>query len=56
MPASEVGEYGWIGGASTEFWISPASDLTVIVLTQCMPFSPLSRVLKGIVYEALEQE
>ena len=56
VPAAQVGEYGWIGGASTEFWISPASDLSVIVLTQCMPFSQLSRVIKGIVYEALEQE
>ena len=56
VPAAQVGEYGWIGGASTEFSISPASDLTVITLTQYMPFSPLSRVIKGIVYEALEQE
>ena len=56
VPAAQVGEYGWIGGASTEFSISPASDLSVITLTQCMPFSPLSRVIKGIVYEALEQE
>ena len=56
VPASQVGEYGWIGGASTEFSISPASDLTVITLTQYMPFSPLSRVIKGIAYEALEQE
>ena len=26
VPASQVGEYGWIGGASTEFWISPRDD------------------------------
>ena len=56
VPAAQVGEYGWIGGASTEFSISSATDLTVITLTQYMPFSPLSRVIKGIVYEALEQE
>ena len=56
VPAAQVGEYGWIGGASTEFSISPASDLTVITLTQYMPFSPLSRVIKGIVYAALEQK
>ena len=56
VPAAQVGEYGWIGGASTEFSISPASDLIIITLTQHMPFSPLSRVIKGIVYEALEQE
>ena len=23
VPASQIGEYGWIGGTSTEFWISP---------------------------------
>ena len=56
VPAAQVGEYGWIGGASTEFSISPASDLIIITLTQYMPFSPLSRVIKGIVYAALEQK
>ena len=56
VPASQVGEYGWIGGASTEFWVSPASDLIVVTLAQYMRFSPLSRVVKGIVYAALEQE
>ena len=56
VPAAQVGEYGWIGGASTEFSISPASDLIIITLTQYMPFSPLSRVIKGIVYAALDQE
>ena len=56
VPASQIGEYGWIGGTSTEFCISPQSELIVITLTQYMPFSPLSRVVKGIVYAALEQE
>ena len=56
VPAAQIGEYGWIGGASTEFCISPQSELVVITLTQYMPFSPLSRVVKGIVYAALEQE
>lgn len=56
VPASEVGEYGWIGGASTEFWIAPRSGLVVITLAQHLPFSPLSRVVKGIVYDALVKE
>jgi CubicO group peptidase (beta-lactamase class C family) len=28
------GAYGWYGGLSSSFWISPALGLTVIVLTQ----------------------
>ena len=53
VPASEIGEYGWIGGASTEFWISPRDDLTLISLAHHMPFSQLSFKLKSIVYDAI---
>ena len=56
VPASQIGEYGWIGGASTEFWIAPQSELVVITLAQYMPFSDLSRVVKQIVYDALEED
>lgn len=57
VPAAEIGEYGWIGGASTEFWTSPRSGLTVITLAQHLPFFwPLSRVVKEIVYDALGEE
>ena len=55
VPASEIGEYGWIGGASTEFCIAPRSELIVISLAQYLPFSPLSRVVKGVAYAALEE-
>ena len=55
VPASQVGEYGWIGGASTEFWIAPRSELVVLTLAQYLPFSPLSQVVKGIVYDALAE-
>ena len=55
VPRSDVGEYGWIGGASTEFTISPRSELVIITLTQFMPFSPLSRTVKAIVYDALRE-
>ena len=54
MPASQIGEYGWIGGASTEFWIAPQSELVMITLAQYIPFSDLSRVVKQIVYDSLE--
>ncbi len=56
VPASQIGEYGWIGGASTEFWIAPQSELVVITLAQYMPFSDLSRVVKQIVYDSLEED
>ena len=56
VPGAEVGEYGWIGGASTEFTISPRSGLVILTLTQFMPFSPLSRTVKTIVYDTLGKE
>lgn len=56
VPGAEVGEYGWIGGASTEFTVSPRSDLVIITLTQFMPFSPLSRTVKTISYDALRED
>ena len=56
VPGAEVGEYGWIGGASTEFTISPRSGLVIITLTQFMPFSPLSRTVKSIAYDALRAQ
>ena len=55
VPASQVGEYGWIGGTSTEFWISPRDELVAIILPQYMPFSKLSETVKPLVYEAVER-
>lgn len=56
VPASQAGEYGWIGGTSTEFWVSPKDDgLVSIVLTQKMPFSDLSQTIKPLVYAAIEK-
>ncbi len=55
VPASQIGEYGWIGGTSTEFWISPRDELVAITLAQHMPFSELSETVKPLVYEALER-
>jgi CubicO group peptidase (beta-lactamase class C family) len=56
LPAAEVGEYGWIGGASTEFWISPRDELITIVLAAHMPFAPLSWAVKRLVYAAVGKE
>ena len=55
IPASRVGEYGWIGGTSTEFWVSPQDELITITLAQHMPFSKLSQVVKSLVYAAITE-
>lgn len=49
------GEYAWGGAASTAFWIDPAEDLIVILMTQLMPSSsyPLRRELRVLSYAAL---
>ena len=51
--ASQIGEYGWIGGTSTEFWISPQDELISITLAQHIPFSALSHTVKPLVYAAI---
>jgi CubicO group peptidase (beta-lactamase class C family) len=49
------GECAWGGAASTAFWIDPAEDLAVILLTQLMPSStyPIRRELRVLTYQAL---
>ena len=56
VPASQVGEYGWIGGTSTEFWISPRDELVAITLAQHIPFSELSEKVKPLVYAAITSD
>ena len=50
-----VGEYSWGGAASTGFWIDPAEELIVILMTQLMPSStwPLRRELHALVHQAV---
>jgi len=55
VSAAQLGEYGWLGGTSTEFWISPSDGLVAITLAQQMPFSDLSWSVKPIVYAAINQ-
>ena len=49
------GEYAWGGAASTGFWIDPAEDLAVVLLTQLMPSStyPIRKELRVLTYAAL---
>ncbi|PIU07886.1 MAG: serine hydrolase [Methylobacterium sp. CG08_land_8_20_14_0_20_71_15] len=49
------GEAAWGGVASTAFWIDPAEDLSVVLLTQLVPSSalPIRRELRVLAYAAL---
>jgi len=49
------GEYAWGGAASTAFWVDPAEELAVILLTQLMPSStyPIRRELRVLTYGAV---
>ncbi|MCK0162965.1 serine hydrolase domain-containing protein [Marinobacter sp. S6332] len=50
-----VGEYGWGGLASTNFYIDPVEELVVIFMTQLIPSSsyPIRQELRAIVNGAL---
>ena len=49
------GECAWGGAASTAFWIDPAEDMAVVMLTQLTPSSayPIRRELRVLTYAAL---
>lgn len=49
------GEYAWGGAASTYFFVDPAEDMIVILLTQLMPSSsyPIRRELRVLAYQSI---
>ena len=49
------GEHAWGGAASTAFWIDPAEEMIVILLTQLMPSStyPIRKELRVLSYGAV---
>jgi CubicO group peptidase (beta-lactamase class C family) len=53
-PAS-VGEYGWDGTAGTIFWVDPAKELVVVLMTQSSPADPngLRGEVKSLVSRAV---
>jgi len=53
---SSIGEYEWLGGAGTEFWLSPRDGLVVITLTQQLPMRQLGQAIKPLVYGALVKD
>ena len=49
-----IGEFGWSGIAGTCFWVDPAEDMIVILLTQAPRQRVRSRTaIKAMVYDAL---
>jgi CubicO group peptidase (beta-lactamase class C family) len=55
MIVGTPGECAWGGAASTAFWVDPAEDLAVVMLTQLTPSStyPIRRQLRVLTYAAL---
>jgi len=49
------GEFGWGGLASTAFWVAPAEELAVVLMTQLTPSDtyPLRSQLRQLVYAAI---
>ncbi|MGL6044330.1 MAG: serine hydrolase domain-containing protein [Sandaracinobacteroides sp.] len=56
MIAGNNGDYFWGGAASTFFWVDPAEEMTVLLLTQLIPSStwPIRRQLRTLVYAAID--
>ncbi|MEW1776906.1 serine hydrolase domain-containing protein [Streptomyces sp. NPDC086777] len=50
---SSVGEFGWGGGAGTDFWVDPVEELTVLFFTHQVPSMGHGRELRRLVYQAL---
>jgi CubicO group peptidase (beta-lactamase class C family) len=51
------GEFWWGGAATTSFWVDPAEDLAVVMMTQCLPSAayPVRRELRTLVYSAMTE-
>mgnify|MGYP001184595114 CR=1 FL=1 len=50
------GDYGWGGAAGTRFWVNPEKELTIIFMTQIMPYGnrKLGESLRAKVYDAIQ--
>lgn len=50
---SPLGEYEWLGGAGTEFFLAPSEELAVITLSQQSPMISLKDAVRPVVYGAI---
>ena len=54
-PFGIVGEFFWDGAASPLFWVDPENDLTVVFMTQVLPFNgDVQARFRRAVYDALD--
>jgi CubicO group peptidase (beta-lactamase class C family) len=53
--AGSVGEFGWGGAATTNFWVDPAEDLVGIEMAQFQPsqYHPVAADFRTAVYQAI---
>ena len=56
IDSAAIGEYEWLGGLGTEFFISPKYELVVITLSNQGPMRQIKRVVRPVVYAALKQK
>jgi CubicO group peptidase (beta-lactamase class C family) len=56
QPAGALGEYGWGGAASTQFFVAPREKLICIGMTQFMPATQLYfQEASKILYKAVQE-
>ena len=54
IDSAPLGEYEWLGGLGTEFFVSPSHELVVITLSNHSPMRQIKRAVRPIVYGAIE--
>ncbi|MCH8046844.1 MAG: serine hydrolase [Planctomycetes bacterium] len=56
IDSSPLGEYEWLGGLGTEFFVSPSDELAVITLSNQSPMRQIKRAVRPVVYAAIEKD
>ena len=53
--AGSVGEFGWGGAASTDFWVDPKEELIGLIMPQFQPilYYPFWAQFKVLTYQAI---
>lgn len=53
---SPLGEYEWLGGLGTEFFLSPSEELAVITMSNQSPMVSLKNIVRPLIYEAIDKK
>jgi len=56
IDSSPLGEYEWLGGLGTEFFVLPSDELAVITLSNQSPMRQIKRAVRPVVYAAIEKD